>query len=578
MPVVPQPDPIPAPTDPRRHDLDALRAFAMLLGIALHGSMSFFTIPWLVQDTRQNELFGLFFVAVHGFRMPLFFLVSGFFTAMLWRKRGPLALLKQRAVRILVPCLVGLLTVVPAIVLVAGWAMRTAPIQTEQDDGTLVAAVKAGKLDLVRSRLEGAGDLSARDPVGVTPLSWATLHGETEIARLLLDHGASPDCTNIDGSTPLHSAAFLGQAEVAGLLVERGADLSKPNQRGELPLAGTAVPWETTEVLSAILKLPALSKEDVELGRQEVRTLFEEQMKSQGAATVSRESTGEAPLSLRAAYAKLMDSPALNVPVGDSSIHLFSTPIFAHLWFLWFLCWLVPLFLVVAWVAERVGLPALPRGLVVSPARYLWLIPLTLVPQLLMGISSPSFGPDTSEGLIPLPHVLLYYAIFFGFGALDYLAGDDQRRIGRWWWLPLSVGFFVLLPAGLATMGQLWVGSVVQVTYTWLMCFGLLGLFRRFVPGENRTIRYLSDSSYWLYLVHLPLIVAAQAIVRSWPLPSIVKFGLICTAVTAILLITYETMVRYTWIGYVLNGPRTRRARPDVTVRQGLPQLAPEGE
>ena len=35
--------------DTRRHDLDALRAFAMLLGIALHAAPSFMDFPWVVQ-------------------------------------------------------------------------------------------------------------------------------------------------------------------------------------------------------------------------------------------------------------------------------------------------------------------------------------------------------------------------------------------------------------------------------------------------------------------------------------------------------------------------------------------------
>ena len=56
---------------PRRHDLDALRAFAMFLGIALHGALSFVEFPWPVQDSRQHDLFGLFFFAVHGFRQRL---------------------------------------------------------------------------------------------------------------------------------------------------------------------------------------------------------------------------------------------------------------------------------------------------------------------------------------------------------------------------------------------------------------------------------------------------------------------------------------------------------------------------
>ena len=69
------------PSITRRHDLDALRAIAMLLGIALHGMISF--IPgeggWVVKDTQTSNFFGLAIASIHGFRMPLFFLISGFF-------------------------------------------------------------------------------------------------------------------------------------------------------------------------------------------------------------------------------------------------------------------------------------------------------------------------------------------------------------------------------------------------------------------------------------------------------------------------------------------------------------------
>src|SRR3954453_19451745 len=66
----------------RRSDPDALRAGAMLLGIVLHASLSFFPSYWMVAGYRQNVLFGVVFSAVHGFRMPLFFVMSGYFSAM----------------------------------------------------------------------------------------------------------------------------------------------------------------------------------------------------------------------------------------------------------------------------------------------------------------------------------------------------------------------------------------------------------------------------------------------------------------------------------------------------------------
>ena len=92
--------------DTRRHDLDALRASAMLLGIVYHAALAFAAgFPWLVQDISRNQGLYLFQAASHGFRMPLFFLISGFFTAMLWRKHGLRALLANRFRRILLPWL-----------------------------------------------------------------------------------------------------------------------------------------------------------------------------------------------------------------------------------------------------------------------------------------------------------------------------------------------------------------------------------------------------------------------------------------------------------------------------------------
>jgi peptidoglycan/LPS O-acetylase OafA/YrhL len=147
--------------------------------------------------------------------------------------------------------------------------------------------------------------------------------------------------------------------------------------------------------------------------------------------------------------------------------------------------------------------------------------------------------------------------------------------VGERWGIPLAIALLVVFPLGLALI-QGWTGPAslglgsqalrilsitLQAAFPWLMTFGLMGMFRRICPVENPTMRYLSDSAYWLYVAHLPLIVAAQYAVRDWPIPAVPKFLLIVTVVTAFLLWTYQVMVRYTWIGRFLNGPRTRPER-----------------
>lgn len=75
----------------------------MLLGIALHASIAYTTFGWAVVDTSTSEIFNWLYYAVHGFRMQLFFLISGYFTAMLYQRRGIKALLEQRFKRIFLP-------------------------------------------------------------------------------------------------------------------------------------------------------------------------------------------------------------------------------------------------------------------------------------------------------------------------------------------------------------------------------------------------------------------------------------------------------------------------------------------
>ena len=545
------------PPDPRRHDLDALRAAAMLLGIVLHAGLSFTPFPWPVQDTRQSGFYGLLFAAIHGFRMPVFFLLSGFFTAMLWRRRGLKSLLSHRLRRVFLPFLLGLFTIVPAVNWVSGWAMASAfeDEKTAAEDSIWTAARDGDPAAVERHLAEGA-DIEGLDPVfGITPLVWAALAGRVEVSDRLLRNGADVHGRGKDGGTPLHAAAFLGRAEVAELLLRHGADPAAENHRGETSRDALEVDGELTRYLAGLVQVE-YDEEQVRAGRLHIAGLFERS----GAADSGEETVQPREESDGAGYVRAMGEP------------VFAAPLFGHLWFLWFLCWFVLLFALFACLAGWMKCPRLPEWLVLSPARFLWLIPLTMVPQSFMGLLIPGFGADTSLGLVPMPHVFLYYLLFFAFGALYFDCDDREGRVGKWWWLGLPAGLLVLFPLGLGfSTGAFGLGPetldpatartaavVLQAIYPWTMAFGFMGLFRRVCARESRTIRYLSDSSYWLYLAHVPLVIGAQLMMRDWPLPSGVKFGLVLVGVTGLLLVIYRFLVRYTWLGRLLNGPRVR--------------------
>src|SRR5262245_12737999 len=94
----------------RFHSLDAIRAFALMLGVALHASMSFvpglFPGIWSTVDTPSVVL-GEFFFVTHIFRMALFFVIAGFFARMLYQRAGARGFWGNRLQRIAVPLVVG---------------------------------------------------------------------------------------------------------------------------------------------------------------------------------------------------------------------------------------------------------------------------------------------------------------------------------------------------------------------------------------------------------------------------------------------------------------------------------------
>jgi peptidoglycan/LPS O-acetylase OafA/YrhL len=548
----------------RRHDLDALRAFAMLLGIGLHAALSFFPIPWYVQDTQQNVVFGWCTAAVHGFRMPLFFLISGFFTMMLFRRRGLMPLLRQRATRILLPCLLGLVTIVPLLHSVAGWVTRSAATERASDPPSLADAVRTGDRQLMDVLLEADGALDEPDvQFGITPLGWAVLRDDDAAVQLLLARGAQVNAGNRDGSTPLHCAAFLGRHELAAVLLDHGADARARNHAQDQPIKATTADWTVTSALVGILGLPQPDPSALAQGRSQVRELLASRSDPLPALVVADGAAAPpAPTrSLRDRYQAFLSSSLWRVQVAGTSYHLIQSNVFDHLWFLWYLCWLVGVFTITAVVTSRTTWWRPWRLPVLSAGRFAWLIPLTLAPQWFMGLAGPAFGPDTATGLIPPPHLLFYYLVFFGFGALYFDADDVQGRLGRWWWLALPVALLVAFPLGLTGAGGQAPTAILQVMYAWFMIVGLMGLFRILLRRESRVIRYVSDASYWLYLTHLPLIIFAQATVRTWRWQALSKFLLISVLSVAVLLVTYQLCVRYTWIGLMLNGRRSRGGR-----------------
>ncbi len=384
----------------RLHDLDALRATAMSLGIVLHAIFQF--VPYRPVGNSADEVLGATVELIHGFRLPLFFLLSGYFMAMLVARRGLARTVGQRALRIGVPFGIAVLTIIPLL-----------------------------------------------DWTGTKVYTWIITEGRFDFSRAVEDSG----------------------------------------------------------------------NDEIDL---------------------------------------------------------------AHLWFLWFLLIYVALFAILVLIARGVRSVwprlVLPRWL--GTVAILVLFASPVITEATTAIEE--FGPPTENSWTPGIGILTYYLAFYFFGALLYGrsstdAGPAISRPGRRWPILLGVGIGGFYPIGVGVTSIPVISAIAQVAYAWVMAFGLIGLFRMAFAKERFWVRYASDSSYWLYVVHLPVVFALQGVFTFTDWPGVVEAALITVLTVSSMLIVYAVAVRYTPLGWLLNGRRTLRddaralrggvpARPEVKV------------
>lgn len=99
----------------REHFWDAARAFLMILGIPYHVALAFRPVgqEWIIYSPDGQSFFTYLAEFIHIFRMPAFFVIAGYFAALLLAKRDPGTWLQGRLTRLGIPFLASLLILVP---------------------------------------------------------------------------------------------------------------------------------------------------------------------------------------------------------------------------------------------------------------------------------------------------------------------------------------------------------------------------------------------------------------------------------------------------------------------------------
>jgi glucan biosynthesis protein C len=269
-----------------------------------------------------------------------------------------------------------------------------------------------------------------------------------------------------------------------------------------------------------------------------------------------------------------------------------------HLWFLYYLCIFYVMVLAVRGLVmtiDRAGRVSRALDKVVRVLLRSYVAPIVLAAPLfaVLGFDQRillSEGiPTPDSSLIPQVPALVGYGTAFGLG---WLVHRQLDMLGEWrkrWLGHLVVGIalsIVCLTVPGVKIGTTapwlfdsaeWSRTAYAVCYLvsiWYWGFGIIGAALKFCANESPVRRYLADSSYWLYLAHLPIVFFLCAAFALVPWYWAIKFPLILAITLAVLLTSYHYLVRPTWIGQILNGRKYPRRKSVPRNDPGSPALA----
>jgi hypothetical protein len=181
--------------------------------------------------------------------------------------------------------------------------------------------------------------------------------------------------------------------------------------------------------------------------------------------------------------------------------------------------------------------------------------------------------PSPLAGLVPNFPGLLAYGLAFLAGWFIHRQQDILDLLSAQWLPYLAVALactVVALTVGGVTPrfkvaemdgGARALYTLAYVLGQWCWIFAILGFATRYLQAPSARWRYLADASYWMYLIHLPVVMLLQAWMLSWSVHWSIKLSLVLTITGVVLLASYHVAVRPTFMGVFLNGRKYPRLK-----------------
>lgn len=181
------------------------------------------------------------------------------------------------------------------------------------------------------------------------------------------------------------------------------------------------------------------------------------------------------------------------------------------------------------------------------------------------------WGVDTPDKtLVPQLPVLFVYGGFFLFGWLLHRQNSLIEYFSRLTWDKCGLCLLAVIATILLSGFELQLThphyallkSAFALSYAimmWSLVALVIGLFKQFFNHPSKTVRYIADASYWLYLIHLPIVIWLQIAFAELAIHWSIKLIAIPAITILASLLLYDLFVRDTFVGATLNGKRKPR-------------------
>jgi glucans biosynthesis protein C len=234
-----------------------------------------------------------------------------------------------------------------------------------------------------------------------------------------------------------------------------------------------------------------------------------------------------------------------------------------HLWFLYYLLFLTLLTPVALWIR-------IPVSEVLNQRPWLWLVPASLLVfgAMLAGVPLPA-----PESFVPQLWPFMFYGLFYVAGwqlqgkektldvlypwRLHLLIASLVLFIPYYWTMPvLDLKLFLTeAPEPAASTRLLLAALTALLSVLLTVTANLYG--QQLLARKHAGLRLLADSSYWVYLIHLPVVIFLQTLLIPVDCSLWIKLATVTLGTWLFCMASYLAFVRYTPLGWLLHGRRT---------------------